>query len=258
MGFAPTRVLIVTSRLDVGGTEGHLVRVLPALQRRGINLTLYVMERGGPLEAELLANGIKIEGPHRMRPLHWPRASLKLARFLRRERPTVVHFFLPRPYIYGSIAAELAGHRLRLMSRRSLSHYRSRYPLLGSIERTLHRRTSGLIANSRAVFDQLEGEVGDRRKLTLIHNGVHLPAQQSASSRVPTRRRLGIADDALVMIVVANLIPYKGHADLIEALARAKDNLPGPWTVLTVGRDDGNGAELKRKALALKLADNFL
>jgi len=52
---------------------------------------------------------------------------LQLARFLRRERPDVVHFFLPRPYVYGSLAAELAGQRRRIMSRRSLADYQAAY-----------------------------------------------------------------------------------------------------------------------------------
>lgn len=43
------RVTVVTPRLDVNGTERHLTHVLPALQRRGIDITLYVMERGGSL-----------------------------------------------------------------------------------------------------------------------------------------------------------------------------------------------------------------
>ena len=154
MAQAPT-VTVVTSRLDIGGTERHLTRVLPALQRRGINIALYVMERGGPLEAELSAQGVRVEGPERARILHWPRATLDLARFLRRERPTIVHFFLPRPYVYGSMAAEMVGHRRRIMSRRSLTDYRARYPLLGRLERWLHGRTTALIGNSMAVIDQL-------------------------------------------------------------------------------------------------------
>src|ERR1700691_4155759 len=118
----PPRVTVVTSRLDIGGTERHLARVLPELKRRGSDVTLYLMERGGLLEGELLQRGVRLEGPSRSRPafLHWTRATLALARFLRRERPAIVHFFLPRPYIFGSLAAELAGHRRRIMSRRSL------------------------------------------------------------------------------------------------------------------------------------------
>lgn len=257
MSQAP-RVTVVTSRLDVGGAERHLTRILPALARRGIDVTLYVMERGGPLEAELLAQGVRVQGPNRAWFLHWPLATLALARFLRRERPTVVHFFLPRPYVYGSIAAELAGHRRRIMSRRSLTDYRSRYPLLGSLERFLHSRTAGLIGNSAAVVDQLAAEVGDQRKLALIHSGIAIPQPMAASDRQRLRHALQIASDALVIAVVANLVAYKGHRDLIEALALIKDDLPKPWRLLAIGRDDGIGAELQQRAEKLNISANIL
>jgi glycosyltransferase involved in cell wall biosynthesis len=254
---ATPRVTIVTSRLDIGGAERHLARVLPALKRRGIDVTLYAMERGGALEPELMDHGVRIEGPQSAPLLHWPRATLALAGFLRRERPDIVHFFLPRPYLFGSIAAELAGHRRRLMSRRSLAAYQEKYPLLRTAERLLHRRTIGLIGNSQAVVEELATEAGDPRKLALIHNGLETPPT-TAIERLRTRQALNVGDDVLVIVVLANLIPYKGHRDLIAALALAKDSMPKPWCVLAIGRDEGIGKELKQRAEALDIAANMI
>ncbi len=256
----PPRVAVVISRLDVGGTERHLARVLPELKRRGIDITLYLMERGGVLESALLDQGVRIEGPRRGGPrfLHWPRATLSLARWLRRERPTIVHFFLPRPYIYGSLAAEIAGHRRRIMSRRSLSDYMAQYPLARSVERLLHLRTAGLIGNSQAVLDQLMTEVRDKGKIGLIHSGIEMPKPVNAADRERVRRLLQIPNDVLVIAVVANLIPYKGHRDLIEALALVKDDLPQPWVLLAIGRDNGIGAQLQQRAQILNVASNIV
>ncbi|MGA9891028.1 MAG: hypothetical protein WBQ55_01380, partial [Xanthobacteraceae bacterium] len=72
MNSGSLRVAVVTSRLDVGGTERHIARILPALQRRGLDVVLYLMERGGPLEAEIAALGIRIAGPLHRGALHWP------------------------------------------------------------------------------------------------------------------------------------------------------------------------------------------
>ncbi len=216
------------------------------------------MERGGPLEAEVAALGVRVEGPAHAGLLHWPKATLALARWLRRERPTVVHFFLPRPYLFGSLAAELAGHRRRLMSRRSLTDYRAKYPLLGDVERLLHRRTFGILGNSQAVIDQLVTEVDDPKKLALIHNGIEMPSPVFTSSRQQTRAVLQIPGDALVIAVIANLIAYKGHRDLIEALALVNDRLPAGWRLLAIGRDDGVGGELKDRAESLNIADNIM
>jgi glycosyltransferase involved in cell wall biosynthesis len=255
-------VAVVTSRLDVGGTERHIARILPALQRRGLDVALYVMERGGPLEAEIAALGVCVDGPSPGGAfggaLHWPKATLSLALWLRRERPAIVHFFLPRPYVFGSLAAELAGHRRRLMSRRSLTDYRDKYPLLGRVERFLHTRTFGILGNSQAVIAQLATEVDDLNKLALIHNGIEMPSPVFINSRQQTRAVLQIPEGALVVAVIANLIAYKGHGDLIDALARVKDRLPSSWRLLVIGRDDGIGTELKARASAAKIADNIM
>ncbi len=62
-----------------------------------------------------------------------------------------------------------------------LDRVREKYPLLRGVERLLHRRTHGLIGNSRAVFDQLATEVLDLRKLALIHNGIDMPPPTTAA-----------------------------------------------------------------------------
>ena len=257
--LSPPRIAVVTSRLDIGGTERHLVRILPELKKRGVDVTLYLMERGGVLESGLLDQGVRIEGPRRTGPnfLHWPVATISLALWLRRERPTIIHFFLPRPYLYGSIAAELAGHRRRIMSRRSLANYMQRYPLLRSLERLIHQRTVGLIGNSTAVVAQLETEVGDRHKLALIHNGVELPPPVTAGERERIRSELCIGRDTLVIVIVANLLHYKGYQDLLEALSLIRKQLPDPWLLLAVGRDGGIATQLAKTAKALGIDGNI-
>jgi glycosyltransferase involved in cell wall biosynthesis len=60
------------------------------------------------------------------------------------------------------------------------------------------------------------------------------------------------------MSVIANLIPYKGHRDLVDALAQAAPHLPAGWRLLVVGRDDGVGETLREQARHLGLADHIL
>ena len=95
----------------------------------------------------------------------------------------------------------------------------------------------------------------DQRRLGLSSctNGVDLKRVTPKVARSETRGALGISADALVIIVVANLISYKGHLDLINALGGAKPSLPRDWRLLIVGRDDGAGAAIG--SLAAKLGD---
>jgi len=57
--------------------------------------------------------------------------------------------------------------------------------------------------------------------------------------------------------MVANLIPYKGHADLIQAFATIRDQLPPDWTCLCIGRDDGIGATLRAQAQAAGIGEHM-
>jgi glycosyltransferase involved in cell wall biosynthesis len=61
-----------------------------------------------------------------------------------------------------------------------------------------------------------------------------------------------------VLCIVANLIPYKGHRDLIDALALAAPFMPPGWRLLAVGRDDGIGQSLRSQVQDTSIADHIL
>jgi glycosyltransferase involved in cell wall biosynthesis len=58
--------------------------------------------------------------------------------------------------------------------------------------------------------------------------------------------------------VIANLIPYKGHADLFAALANARKRLRSPWRLILIGRDEGIECELRRLAHSVGIDSNIL
>lgn len=254
------RVLIVTARLDIGGTEQHLLRILPLLRRRGLDVSLFVLERGGKLEAAMTQAGVAIGGPvrHLPRRLHAVYAGLCLRRHLLSAKPDILHFFLSEPYLVGSFAAFAQPSIRRIMSRRSLNMYQRRRPLLAWLERRLHRRTAVLLGNSAAVISNLLDECGDRNKIGLIRNGLAIPEAIDAERRQRARSGLQLAPDDLVLAVNANLIPYKGHRDLFEALDRIKDRLPAGWRLLLIGRDQGIGRDLRQLAQERGFADNVV
>ena len=144
------------------------------------------------------------------------------------------------------------------MSRRSLNNYQKSRPVFARMEKFLHRYLDAALGNSQAVLEQLSSEGIDQSRLGLIYNGLDLEIFGEASSAKSTRVGLGIADDALVLIKVANLISYKGHSDLLLALSMIKNQLPHDWHLFCVGRDDGIGLRLQAEARELGIADNIL
>lgn len=263
--MAPS-VLVVIRGLDVGGTEQHLVRVLPTLARDGLVPAVYTLTRRASLAPRLRAAGVEVIAPpvapglERLPPVarDWlglPLATVGLWRLIRRRRPDVVHLFLPAAYLVGGACALLAGHRAVIMSRRNLNRYQRKHPVLAWLERRLHRRVAAALGNSRAVVAELAAEGVPRGRLGLIYNGVDLDAFAALPPREAVRAALGVDRGTLVVTTPANLLPYKGHADVLAALARIASELPRDWVLICPGRDDGAGPALRTAARRLGLAD---
>ena len=249
------KLLVVTESLGVGGTETHLIRTLPHLADSGWRVTVFCLTERGERADELEAADVEIVSTPRLTeskrsPLRYPAhvavAMQTLYRLIRRWRPAVAHFYLPGPYLVGAPVALAARVPIKLMSRRSLSDYQRRWPLVARLEGPLHRRMDAVIGNSQAVVRDLIEEGIPRSKIRLIYNGVRISSMLPV--RGEARRELDLDDNVLVGVMVANLIPYKGHRDLIQGLAHVGQHLSSPWRILLVGKDSGIRSELESLA----------
>lgn len=261
-------ILFVIGTLEVGGTERHLALISTALARRGWEVMVYSLAGDGPLRKTLIDGGVNVilapvdrDG----RPAALPRrifrfalASGYLFGVMLRRHPSIVHCFLPAAYLTAAPLAILAGIRVRIMSRRSLNRYQAKSRFLSKVERRLHRYMMAVLGNSRSVVSELAAEGVPPERLGLIYNGVDSTQSSSGVCRAVVRERLGLAKNDLVFVIVANLIPYKGHMDLVEALAVASSSIPSQWKLLVVGRDDGVGPALRKRADELEIADRLL
>ncbi len=260
-------IMFVVGTLQVGGSERHLSTIARALTQRGRRISIYCLSGGGPLHAELEQGGVTVLLPiverHGrtaslvFRVLRLSLAASHLFSVMLRRRPAIVHFFLPEAYLTGAPLAALAGLPLRVMSRRSLNLYQRRRPFLGRIERRLHRWMTAVLGNSASVVRELKDEGIAADRLGLIYNGIEQARMVPRRDRAAMRASLGLAQDTVVMAIVANLISYKGHRDLLSALAGMRGRLPADWRVLVVGRDDGIEPDLRAQAESLGLTANI-
>lgn len=251
-------IIFTIGTLEIGGAELHLSSVAAELVSRGWNVSIYSLAGDGPLARSLLNKGVNVICPPIQRDGRPAPMIVRLIRFsivfghlftiLARRRPTIVHCFLPIAYLTTAPLAILAGVKIRLMSRRSLNYYQRNHRWLRILERRLHRHMTAILGNSRRVVADLLREGVAANSLGLIYNGVDLDRTSLKVARSQTRAALGLSADTLVLIVVANLIPYKGHLDLINALAAAEPALRGKWHLLIVGRDDGEGSAIESLA----------
>ena len=265
------KVTCVTGALKRGGCEIHLARVLPRLNPAEFDVQLFLLFERGELVEDLVQRGFTVHAPVvSSKFISFPLLSTiwkmifavyLLARLLTHFivfRPHIAHFFLPAAYLIGFPIATLSRVKVRVMSRRSLNNYQRKNALtvaLTKIERNFHRSVDHVLGNSKAVVRQLmNDEHVPAQKITLIYNGVALSPPKA--DRMSIRNQWGISDDDVMMVVVANLIPYKGHADLIEALALLKGKTP--YKCVMIGYDSGIQSALEAQARTHNLDDQII
>ena len=257
----------VTHGLQVGGCERHLATILPVLaQDWKIRMVLLGHEEG------FFASCLKEKGIAVHRLLHhslwgssfWGKRPLALLTRLWKLRPWITqgitHFFLPSPYIIGMAAAYGKAHVGPLiLSRRSLNTYQT--PWIRRVEGHCHPRVTLAVGNSQRVVQQLMEEGLDPTRVRLIYNGINPNLFYKPQDRQAMRNHLGLREDEVIIVHVANLFPYKGHEDLLEAIHLLSGILlPSslPFRVLCVGRDQGIREALQQKAQSLSIGHRVL
>lgn len=252
-------VMVIVTGLHRGGAERHLSVILPLLVERGIEVSVYIVGEDGPMSVPMRAAGIPVRCViDESRWIGWLRSPFRgfavyvvsifnLVRAIRRTNPDICHAFLPIGVVVGGTAAKLSGARRVVASRRSLGYYQAATPWRTRLEQFLMRRMDAVLGNSLAVVRELADEGVPARRLGLIYNGTPVIGRPSEAQRRQLRRDMNLPENALVLLVVANLIPYKGHLDLLAALDTVKTEIPQAWMLLCAGRDDGIGDDLSAK-----------
>jgi glycosyltransferase involved in cell wall biosynthesis len=253
-------ILFVITDLEVGGSEGQLALLAGELAKSGMTVAVYAF-MDGPVRKRLVQADVEVivglAAGGTLSALSMPFAALYLFWVMLRRRPTIAHFILPAAYLTGAPLAALARVPVRVMSRRSLNTYQ-RNGFVRFIERLWHHTMHAVLGNSRGVVAQLSAEGIAADRLGLIYNGIEQSRFSVNGSRNEARAALGILPEALVLCIVANLIAYKGHRDLIDALALAAPFMPAGWRLLVVGRDDGIGQSLRSQVQDRSIDDHIL
>lgn len=263
-------IVYVIGSMELGGAEKHIVNVASELKKQGWDPQFFVITHGGPLSKILQQNNIPI---HSIEFPNWFPTIIKhkktrlvivhLFSFMMfiykywKIRPDITHFFLPTAYVVGGIASLLSPVKTRIMSRRSLNDYKQKQPILFFIEKKLHKFMDVICGNSQAILEQLKVEGVDSSKLQLIYNGVDAKKYHPNSDKLIYRDSLGIPQDALVFVIIANLIPYKGHIDLINAFGKIKNDIRQDWVLLCLGRDDGIQSTLYEETQKFNIEGNI-
>ncbi len=246
MGTSAISITYLLPNLESGGTERQLLHLAGLLPPSRYSLSLVTTSGGGSLFREfskimpVTVRGDPERGKQfRSRLAEHLRTVAFLAGFLRRQRPDILHTYLPAANLLGPVAARLARVRGVVISKRALANYKNDYPLLRRMESIGNFFADIVLVNSDAVLrDVQRTERFWTGKFRKIYNGVEPRRRWTAEEVAALRRREGIPGDAPVAITVSNFYPYKGHADLVHAARRVARERPEVCFLL-VGRDAG-------------------
>lgn len=170
-------------------------------------------------------------------------------KFLKREKPQIVHTHTPKAGIVGMLAANLAGvpHRLHTVAGLPLVESAGvKRKVLEFVEKLTYASANMVYPNSKGLYDYiLEHNYTDKYKLKVIGNGssngidtlFFSPDQVSEVQKELLRKELNIKDEDFVFVFVGRLVGDKGINELVKAfsLLNKTKNAENQFKLLLVG-----------------------
>lgn len=210
------KIIQVTRSLNVGGLEKLVATLARNLNREVFDVSVVCLLRKGFFSGELESEGIRVHLVAESEPDARSRLLfLKLARFLKCERPDIVHTHNTHAMIDGTLASVLA----RVPVRVHTDHARQ-FPDRVSYmitENLLSRYVDRVVAVSeRSKQDLVQFEKIAAKVISVVPNGADIDA--GSWNRDQVRQELGLRGHEFLIGTVSRLTEQKGTRFLIEAL----------------------------------------
>jgi glycosyltransferase involved in cell wall biosynthesis len=159
--------------------------------------------RGIPLDAIPLAADVD------------PVAFVRLAGYLARRRPTILHTHLVHADVYGQLAGVVSGVPIRFSTKHGFNEFREN-PGFALGDRAIASLAHAHIAISRGLARYLEDVEGfDGASFEVVHYGIEPDGEPGPYVGREPR-----------LLCVGRLIPIKGHIVLLRAFAEARAAIP--------------------------------
>ncbi|MAN28942.1 MULTISPECIES: glycosyltransferase family 4 protein [Mesonia] len=179
-------------------------------------------------------NVFPVEMTRQITPISDTKALLKLYKYLKKEKPTIVHTHTPKAGIVGMLAAKLAKVPIRLHTVAGLPLMEAtgkKRKLLDMVEKMTYSCATKVYPNSKGLYDFIKKEkLTKPEKLKIIGKGssngidtTHFnPQLYNQNTKKKLRNELSIHSDDFVFIFVGRLVGDKGINELVQAFKNLK------------------------------------
>ncbi len=263
---APRSVTFIIGSMREGGAEKQVVYLMRGLRDRGWRVRLMLLHYEGVRLEELLSDDFEIYAVNlprfrpRWSPMPWIRLPFTLGRsvrWLRQTRPQIVYAWLFWAHLWAWLCRRFVPFTL-VTSRRQTWSDRQNSPRLQRAENRINRDALLIIANAKAVADACrENEQSVEGKLVVIRNGIDFALADSIAPADLRTEFPQLADASRIAVIVANLLPHKGHADLLNAWKKVIETHPAA-KLLCIGADGGIGEQLNAMSQELGLRNHVV
>lgn len=238
------KIIHIITSLNFGGAERMLLDLARGFSSEFFEIKVVTVVRGGSLEEDFKETGIEVRVFEKRGKVGLG-VIWKLWRFLRHEKPDIVHTHLFGGDTWGRIAAILARVPV-IISTEHNTNFDEGW-VKRKLKKFLSLFTKKIVAVSEAVKNySVSRDKIKEKKIAIIANGINL----DKFSGIPEKE----FGDPPVIGVVGRLEEQKGHKYLFEALNLIKII---PWKLWVVG-DGSKKNELERLAKDLNLRERII
>ncbi|MGH8321205.1 MAG: glycosyltransferase [Gammaproteobacteria bacterium] len=257
------RVMLLLPSLVRGGAERQAVTLACALHEHGWPVTVACFYAGGPLGATLQDRGVPLFDLGKRGRWDVIGFLFRLWRLLRRERPDILHGYLPTPNLVALLMRRYFP-KMRIVwgvraSNIDLAYYDWLARPVQWLEARGSRHADLVIANSECGAHLSIAQGFPESTMRVIPNGIDTDYFCcDATARARVRHEWEIPDGAMLVGLVGRLDPMKAHPTFLAAAA-ALAKRDRRWRFVCVGGGPPDyKAKLVEQGRAFGLGDRLV
>lgn len=249
------KILHLITDLETGGAEMMLLKLVQGMDKSEFQNVVVSMMDEGTLGQEFKKAGVPLYCLGMKRGGISPVYVLRLLRIIRQERPDIIQTWLYHSDLLGTIAARILGIPVIWNLRCADMDFKKYSRLTLFVVRLCARLSSypqAIIVNSEA-GKAVHSSIGfTPKRWELIQNGFDLARfSPDEASGVKIRNELGIAEDSILIGIVARDDPMKDLDNFIEAANYLLSTLKDKQEIhfVMVGRGISSSNERLKRAI---------